>query len=110
MADKVAPVTKSFLREARLKAGFATREAASMALNYAPETIGRHERGDVAVSPDDVLRYSEVYHRPDILLRYCAECPIGKVTGRTAVDRDLPWAALRVSQRLQQAKEIADKL
>lgn len=26
------------------------------------------------------------------------------------VDRDLPWAALRVSQRLQKAKEIADKL
>lgn len=36
--------------------------------------------------------------------------PVGKKTGKRAVDRDLPWAALRVSQRLQKAKEIADKL
>lgn len=79
-------------------------------LNYSPETIGRHERGDVPVSPDDIIRYAEGYQRPDIMLRYCASCPVGKKTGKRAVDRDLPWAALRVSQRLQKAKEIADKL
>lgn len=44
------------------------------------------------------------------MLRYCASCPVGKKTGKRAVDRDLPWAALRVSQRLQKAEEIADKL
>ena len=31
-------------------------------------------------------------------------------TRRATRGRDLPWAALRVSQRLQKAKEIADKL
>lgn len=110
MASSVETNSKNYLRDARLQAGYASRDTAAMALNYSPETIGRHERGDVPVSADDILRYAEGYQRPDILLRYCADCPIGRVTGRTAVDRDLPWAALRVSQRLQQAKEIADKL
>lgn len=44
------------------------------------------------------------------MLRYCSDCPIGRKTGKTATDRDLPWAALRVSQRLRKAKEIADTL
>lgn len=98
MATTAASATQSYLRDARLQAGYASRDTAAIKLNYSPETIGRHERGDVPVSPDDIM------------LRYCASCPVGKKTGKRAVDRDLPWAALRVSQRLQKAKEIADKL
>ena len=110
MATTAASATQSYLRDARLQAGYASRDTAAIKLNYSPETIGRHERGDVPVSPDDIIRYAEGYQRPDIMLRYCASCPVGKKTGKRAVDRDLPWAALRVSQRLQKAKEIADKL
>lgn len=77
--------------------------------DYVEERIVDDMR-DVPVSPDDIIRYAEGYQRPDIMLRYCASCPVGKKTGKRAVDRDLPWAALRVSQRLQKAKEIADKL
>lgn len=110
VATTAASATKSYLRDARLQAGYASRDTAAIKLNYSPETIGRHERGDVPVSPDDIIRYAEGYQRPDIMLRYCASCPVGKKTGKRAVDRDLPWAALRVSQRLQKAKEIADKL
>ena len=108
MATTAASATQSYLRDARLQAGYASRDTAAIKLNYSPETIGRHERGDVPVSPDDIIRYAEGYQRPDIMLRYCASCPVGKKTGKRAVDRDLPWAALRVSQRLQKAKEIAD--
>ena len=110
MATTAASATQSYLRDARLQAGYASRDTAAIKLNYSPETIGRHERGDVPVSPDDIIRYAEGYQRPDIMLRYCASCPVGKKTGKRAVDRDPPWAALRVSQRLQKAKEIADKL
>lgn len=84
MASSVETNSKNYLRDARLQAGYASRDTAAMALNYSPETIGRHERGDVPVSADDILRYAEGYQRPDILLRYCADCPIGRVTGRTA--------------------------
>ena len=106
VATTAASATQSYLRDARLQAGYASRDMAAIKLNYSPETIGRHERGDVPVSPDDIIRYAEGYQRPDIMLRYCASCPVGKKTGKRAVDRDLPWAALRVSQRLQKAKEI----
>lgn len=109
------PVTEAkkppaYLREARSRAGYANRVAASMAVPFSPETIGRHERGDVDMEPEDAILYSEKYRDPSILVHYCADCPVGKKTGKRAVDRDLPWAALRVSQRLQKAKEIADKL
>ena len=110
MATTAASATQSYLRDARLQAGYASRDTAAIKLNYSPETIGRHERGDVPVSPDDIIRYAEGYQRPDIMFRYCASCPVGKKTGKTATDRDLPWAALRVSQRLRKAKEIADTL
>lgn len=110
MSNQVTSTTPTYLREARLSAGYVSRETASIDLPYSPETIGRHERGEVTPSPDDITQYAQGYNRPDIMLRYCSDCPIGRKTGKTATDRDLPWAALRVSQRLRKAKEIADTL
>ena len=114
MATTAASATQSYLRDARLQAGYASRDTAAIKLNYSPETIGRHERGDEPVSPDDLIRKAASNQNPNHklhnMLPYSASCPVGKKTGTRAVDRDLPWAALRVSQRLQKAKEIADKL
>ena len=84
VATTAASATQSYLRDARLQAGYASRDTAAIKLNYSPETIGRHERGDVPVSPDDIIRYAEGYQRPDIMLRYCASCPVGKKTGKRA--------------------------
>ena len=44
----------AYLREARSRAGYANRVAASMAVPFSPETIGRHERGDVEMEPGPV--------------------------------------------------------
>lgn len=65
MATTAASTTQSYLRDARLQAGYASRDTAAIKLNYSPETIGRHERGDVPVSPDDIIRYAEGYQRPE---------------------------------------------
>jgi hypothetical protein len=101
----------TYLREARLSAGYANRDTASTVIPYAPETIGRHERGEVSMSPEDVLMYAQYYHRDDITIRYCADCPVGRATGKTATDRDLPCATMRLTQRLRRAaKEIAATL
>lgn len=99
-----------YLREARMAAGFSSRGIAATEVPYSPETIGRHERGEVPIAPEDAVIYAKGYDRPDILIRYCTDCPIGRATGKTSTDRDLPWAALRVTQRLRKAKEIADTL
>lgn len=96
MATTAASATQSYLRDAHLQAGYASRDTAAIKLNYSPETIGRHERGDVPVSPDDIIRYAEGYQRPDIMLRYCASCPVGK---KTATFRGPPFASARGSRR-----------
>lgn len=99
-----------YLREARLKAGHSTRVAASMAVPFSPETIGRHERGDVQITPEDAILYSEKYGTQAILVQYCADCPVGRVTGKTATERTLPFAALRVRRMLSEAVQVADSL
>ena len=81
-----------------------------MAVPFSPETIGRHERGDVEMEPEDAILYSEKYRDPSILVRYCADCPIGKRTGKEVTDRPLPFATLRVSRMLDEAQQIADRL
>ena len=57
----------AYLREARMRAGFVSRGTASTVVPYSPETIGRHERGDVEMEPEDALVYAECYQSPDIL-------------------------------------------
>lgn len=101
MSATIKKIPPSYLREARIRAGYANRETASTAVPFSPETIGRHERGDVE---------AECYKSPDILPRYCATCPVGKATGRTATDRPLPHATLRVSRLLEDGQAVADRL
>ena len=98
------------LKSARQAAGYANRDKASRKLPYSPETIGRHERGEMTLTPENAIVYAECYGREDILLRYCANCPVGRATGRQLIDRDLSCATLRLTTRLRWAVEIADTL
>lgn len=110
MSATIKKIPPSYLREARIRAGYANRETASTAVPFSPETIGRHERGDVEMEPEDIMVYAECYQSPDILPRYCATCPVGQATGRTATDRPLPHATLRVSRLLEDGQAVADRL
>jgi hypothetical protein len=76
-----------------------------MDVPYSPETIGRHERGDVALTPEDVIVYAQYYNRADILVRYCANCPVGIARGKQVTERDLPFATLRLVNRLRAAAQ-----
>ena len=84
-----------------MRAGFVSRGTASTVVPYSPETIGRHERGDVEMEPEDALVYAECYQSPDILPRYCATCPVGRAIGRTATDRPLAHATLKVRRLVE---------
>ena len=82
-----------------------------MRVNISPVAIGRHERGDVRVTPEDAILYANTYRRPDILIRYCSDCPVGQATCKSVTDRDLPTATLRLTARLRRtAEKIPDKL
>lgn len=108
IATKTAP---TYLKAARLEAGYANRGTAASAVPYSPEVIGRHERGEVEVGPRAATIYAENYGRQDILYRYCADCPVGRATGKQVTERDLPFATLRLTQRLRRAaREIAETL
>jgi len=111
MSAKVTKTAPTYLKEARLAAGYPNRGTASTGVPYSPETIGRHERGEIPVLPEDVLVYAKGYGRGDILIRHCAECPIGRVIGRRVTDRELPFATLRLIHQLNKAaKGIAETL
>ena len=111
MSTTATKAVPTYLRKARLAAGYANRGIASMRVPYSPETIGRHERGEVTLLPNDALIYARNYGCKDILFRHCADCPVGREVGRQVTDRDLPFATLRLTQRLRKAaKEIADTL
>lgn len=67
-----------YLREARIRAGYVNRGTAAMVVPYSPETIGRHERGDIEMEPEDAVVYADCYNEPGIMARYCATCPVGQ--------------------------------
>ena len=77
-----------------------------MKVPYSPETIGRHERGEVDFAPADAVFYADGYQAPDILYRYCSDCPVGQKTGRKATDRPLPYATLRVRRMVEDAQAV----
>jgi len=100
------------LREARKAKGFSSAGQASTVVPYSPETIGRHERGETQLSMDDVMTYSELYSDPSLLMVYCSGCKI-----RAAIMGDdntmplgVPISALRISNRLRNAANIAEEL
>lgn len=93
-----------------MKAGFVSRGTASMTVPYSPETIGRHERGDVDLSPEDAVTYAECYKAPDIMYRYCSDCPVGRRIGRKANDRPLAQATLRIRHLIAEGMDVANRL
>ena len=81
-----------------------------MKVPYSQETIGRHERGEVMMEPCDAIRYAEGYEAPELLVSYCADCPVGQYMGKKVNDRPLPFATLRVSRMIADAKNVATRL
>ena len=110
MSTRDNPDDGKWLQTARLKAGFSSRGMASGVVNYSPETIGRHERGEVPVTPDDIIRYADAYGSPDILHRYCAQCPVGQRTGKQCNHRSLAESAMRLEIMVEDAQGIANSL
>ena len=62
---KYQPVTD--LVDARIAAGYQSREDAAIRVPYAAVTIGRHERGEIRLAPDDIIIYAKAYNAPEII-------------------------------------------
>jgi hypothetical protein len=92
-ATKAPP---AYLSEARKRAGYANRDMVADAVPFSPESIGRHERGSVALAPEDALLYAEIYNAPEILPLYCANCPVGRKQGKSATQIPISQAVLQL--------------
>ena len=101
---------RTYLTEARIKAGYTSRCVASLRVPFSSETQSRHERGEVPLSPEDAIIYADNYETPEILHEYCAACPVGKRTGQSAEKIPLTQAVLQVTHMSAQIKVIVDTL
>lgn len=112
MPDSTLNIIGMCLREARKAAGYDNTGQAAIRVARSPETVGRHERGDIPLSTEDVIQYAEAYGRPDIMVRYCDGCPVHKALyGDTCIcERSLPWGAMRIASRLRRSAIYAEKL
>lgn len=110
MSPRATKSPPEYLREARIDSGCVSRSTACFRVPYSLETIGRHERGDVSISPDDIVCYARGYQAPDILYQYCARCSVGRELGKCVTERPLPFAALRFRQMTEEAQHWAERL
>lgn len=110
MPDMAIKSPPNYLREARIRAGYSSRETACLKVHYSPETIGRHERGDVAITPDDIVCYARGYQEPGILYQYCARCSVGRELGLCATERSLPFAVMRLNHMVDEAARWTEQL
>ncbi|MEG1884523.1 MAG: helix-turn-helix transcriptional regulator [Clostridia bacterium] len=112
MPESVESTIGMCLREARKAAGYDSAAQAAVNVSLSPETVGRHERGAVKLLPEDAIHYANIYKRPDILIRYCDDCPVHEAMygGAHICNRDLPWNAMRISNRLRKSAYYAERL
>ncbi len=100
-----------YLKAARERAGFQSRELAELVAPFGASTIGRHERGEVEFSPADILLYAEAYNAPELPMQYCRNtCPIGCRKSTALEPRELGSVANRIGVRVRSAAKQADRL
>lgn len=108
------PVPRKYLIEARKAAGYDRREDASCYLPFATVTMGRHERGDAALYPSDILLYASGYHAPELPLQYCRQdCPIGRdmlPQGNNSSKASIALLSTQFSNRMRALAGAANRL
>ena len=62
------------------------------------------------MEPQDAVTYAECYQRPEVLLHYCATCPIGIKMGKQTRELELPHATLRIRRLIADGQKVADRL
>ncbi len=110
MAIMVTKKPPAYLREARVKAGYVSRGTASIAVPYSPETIGRHERGEVDLTPADAVVYAESYKSPGHPASLLRDVPCGLQDGLDGGGHSASHATLRIRRLIVEAQAVADRL
>lgn len=59
------------------------------------------------MEPEDAVTYAESYKRPEVLLHYCATCPVGRKLGKEARELELPHATLRIRRLIADGQDVS---
>ena len=88
-----------------------SQEIAAEFLNIGTRSLSNYENYKSTTPPDTVLAMSDVYRKPEVRARYCAEvCPIGQVYAHPVETKDLEAAALGLVKEFNDVKLIRDRL
>lgn len=100
---------RMYIREARIKAGHRSTAVAAMALHMSQEVVGRIERGETKVTPDDILSLAAAYGDESIVVHYCNnECPVGRAMTGDVQHMPFAQAALRIKNVIGEAVHCLD--
>ncbi|AVX31838.1 helix-turn-helix protein [Carboxydocella thermautotrophica] len=98
--------------QAREAAGLTQKEAAER-LHIGIRTLRAYELGDVVPNPEIVLGMARFYRQPELTMRYCRRvCAIGRAYSYEvldAVNTDLAHVVLKLSEELEEAREVMAK-
>ncbi len=102
---------KSIYRQIRDDLGYSREKASELMETIPPERIERIESGKMAPHPDEVLRMSQVYKKPDLCNYYCSnECPIGKEYTPEIKVKDLSQIVLEMVASLNSMHRLQERL
>lgn len=90
------------LREARKRKEL-TQVAAATIVNFSPDTVSEHERGEITPDAYTAIHYAMSYGDPALVMHYCDECPINKL-----LRLKIPTVSL--SQKAVSCKVYTEKL
>ena len=97
-------------KDARKDAGLSI-EAAAFKLHIGNRTLINYEGGHTLVPPDVALNMAEVYKKPVLTARYCAEyCPIGQKYAYPIEQKSLTGAVLGLIKEINDVKAVRDRL
>lgn len=99
-------------RSARELAGLSQAEAA-FRIAIGTRTLVYYEAQERMPAPDVVLRMGQIYRQADLTVRYCRECPIGKVYSYEVldnIDTSLPAVIMKLRIELREASKAIDVL
>lgn len=97
---------------AREQAGLSQFEAAGR-INVSTRALAYYEAKERPPAPDVVLKMSQVYRQPELIVRYCRECPIGQAYNYDIldnVDKTLTTVIAKLITELKEAIKAAEVL
>lgn len=111
MARISVKTNKSEFQLNREELGYSREKASELLEFISPERLERIENEKLEITPEEVLKMSEVYKNPSLCNYYCShKCPIGQKYIPPVEMKDLEKIILRMVSSLNSMNKCKDRL